>query len=67
MNDQDVTHVPVQERGVGFCFQHYAAFKHMTVRGNIAFGLKIRKQPKAQVEARVQELLSLVQLAKSGS
>jgi sulfate transport system ATP-binding protein len=57
-----VTRVPAQERGVGFVFQHYAAFKHMTVRDNIAFGLKIRKRPKAEVRARVDELLALVHL-----
>jgi sulfate transport system ATP-binding protein len=59
---QAVTDVPAQERGVGFVFQHYAAFKHMTVRENIAFGLKIRKRPKAEVRERVDELLSLVHL-----
>jgi sulfate transport system ATP-binding protein len=57
-----VTRLPAQERGVGFVFQHYAAFKHMTVRDNIAFGLKIRKHPKAEVCARVDELLALVHL-----
>jgi sulfate transport system ATP-binding protein len=57
-----VTRLPAQERGVGFVFQHYAAFKHMTVRDNIAFGLKIRKRPKAEVHARVDELLALVHL-----
>jgi sulfate/thiosulfate transport system ATP-binding protein len=57
-----VTRLPAQERGVGFVFQHYAAFKHMTVRDNIAFGLKIRKRAKAEVRARVDELLALVHL-----
>jgi sulfate transport system ATP-binding protein len=57
-----VTDVPAQERGVGFVFQHYAAFKHMTVRDNIAFGLKIRKRPKAEIRDRVDELLALVHL-----
>jgi sulfate transport system ATP-binding protein len=57
-----VTTLPAQERGVGFVFQHYAAFKHMTVRDNIAFGLKIRKRPKAEVRERVDELLALVHL-----
>jgi sulfate transport system ATP-binding protein len=57
-----VTRLPAQERGVGFVFQHYAAFKHMTVRDNIAFGLRIRKRPKAEVRARVDELLALVHL-----
>jgi sulfate transport system ATP-binding protein len=59
---RDVTRVPVEERGVGFVFQHYAAFKHMTVRGNVAFGLQVRKRPKAEVAARVDELLRLVHL-----
>ena len=58
----DVTGVPPQKRGVGFVFQHYAAFKHMTVRDNVAFGLKIRKRPKSEIKSRVQELLGLVQL-----
>jgi sulfate transport system ATP-binding protein len=59
---ESVTTLPAQERGVGFVFQHYAAFKHMTVRDNIAFGLRIRKRPKAEVRARVEELLALVHL-----
>jgi sulfate transport system ATP-binding protein len=54
--------VPPQSRGVGFVFQHYAAFKHMTVKDNIAFGLTIRKRPKREVEERVQELVRLVHL-----
>jgi sulfate/thiosulfate transport system ATP-binding protein len=54
--------VPAQQRGVGLVFQHYAAFKHMNVRDNVAFGLKIRKRPKAEVRARVDELLTLVHL-----
>src|SRR5918999_4971003 len=58
----DVTGVPPQRRGVGFVFQHYAAFKHMTVHDNVAFGLKIRKRSKAEISKRVGELLRLVQL-----
>ena len=58
----DVTGRTPQDRGVGFVFQHYAAFKHMTVWDNIAFGLSIRKRPKDQIGARVAELLELVQL-----
>ena len=57
-----VTDLPAQERGVGFVFQHYAAFKHMTVRDNIAFGLKIRKRSKDEIRERVDELLALVHL-----
>jgi sulfate transport system ATP-binding protein len=59
----DATGVPPQKRGVGFVFQHYAAFKHMTVRDNVAFGLTIRKRPKAEIRSRVDELLELVQLS----
>jgi sulfate/thiosulfate transport system ATP-binding protein len=58
----DVTSVPVRDRGVGFVFQHYAPFKHMTVRENIGFGLSVRKRPKEQVGRRVDELLGLVRL-----
>lgn len=59
---RDVTGVPPQERGVGMVFQHYAAFKHMTVRDNVAFGLRIRKRPRAAIKQRVDDLLELVQL-----
>jgi sulfate transport system ATP-binding protein len=61
---REMTGVTPQERGVGFVFQHYAAFKHMTVRDNVAFGLKIRKRPKSVVNERVDELLGLVQLSQ---
>ena len=62
----DATELSPQKRGVGFVFQHYAAFKHMTVRDNIGFGLKIRKRPKNEIRQRVQELLELVQLQGFG-
>jgi sulfate/thiosulfate transport system ATP-binding protein len=62
LDGAEVTTVPTQRRGVGFVFQHYAAFKHLTVRENIAFGLKLRRLPKRQVRERVDELLELVQL-----
>ena len=62
----DATHLPARRRGVGFVFQHYAAFKHMTVADNVAFGLKIRKRDKASTRARVAELLELVGLAHLG-
>ncbi|WZH52074.1 MAG: sulfate ABC transporter ATP-binding protein [Nocardioides alkalitolerans] len=58
----DATALPPQRRNVGFVFQHYAAFKHMTVAKNVAFGLEIRKRPKAEVKAKVHELLELVHL-----
>ena len=63
INDEEVTPVPPQRRGIGFVFQHYAAFKHMTVRDNVGFGLKIRKRPKQEIAARVDELLGVVGLA----
>jgi sulfate transport system ATP-binding protein len=63
---EDATAVAPQQRGVGFVFQHYAAFKHLTVRGNIAFGLKVRKRPRDEIRARVDELLALVQLEGFG-
>jgi sulfate/thiosulfate transport system ATP-binding protein len=59
---RDVTGVPPQKREVGFVFQHYAAFKHLTVRDNVAFGLRIRKRSKKEIAERVGELLGLVQL-----
>jgi sulfate transport system ATP-binding protein len=60
--NQAVTQLPAQQRGVGLVFQHYAAFKHLTVWENVAFGLKIRKRSKPEIRERVTELLSLVQL-----
>jgi sulfate/thiosulfate transport system ATP-binding protein len=63
LTGEDATEVPIQHRGVGFVFQHYALFRHMTVRENIAFGLKVRKLPKAEIRARVDALLDLVQLS----
>jgi sulfate transport system ATP-binding protein len=62
LSGQDVTHVPVQDRRIGFVFQHYAAFKHMTVRDNIAFGLRIRRVPRDKAKLRIRELVRLVQL-----
>src|SRR6185503_11843008 len=66
ISGEDATALAPQKRGVGFVFQHYAAFKHMTVRNNIAFGLKIRKRPKAEIAERVDRLLELVQLQQFG-
>jgi sulfate transport system ATP-binding protein len=62
IDGRDATSLPPQRRGVGFVFQHYAAFKHMTVRENVAFGLKVARRPRAEIGARVDELLELVQL-----
>jgi sulfate/thiosulfate transport system ATP-binding protein len=62
----DATHQSVQERNIGFVFQHYALFKHMTIRQNIAFGLDIRKKNPGTTKKRVEELLELVQLSGLG-
>ncbi len=62
IGEEEVTATPARGRGVGFVFQHYAPFKHMTVHDNVAFGLTVRKRPKEEVRARVQELLKLVRL-----
>ncbi len=63
---EDATALPARRRGVGFVFQHYAAFKHMTVADNVAFGLRIRKRDKAEIRTRVAELLELVGLSHLG-
>jgi sulfate transport system ATP-binding protein len=62
IGDEDVTGAPARTRGVGFVFQHYAPFKHMTVQDNVAFWLSVRKRPKDQIRERVRELLGLVRL-----
>ena len=61
---EDVTNQAARERNVGFVFQHYALFRHMTVFENIAFGLRVRKKPADEVKARVEELLHLVRLER---
>jgi ABC-type sulfate/molybdate transport systems ATPase subunit len=63
---EDLTKTPARNRGVGFCFQHYAPFRHLNVRRNVSFGLDIRHKPKAEIKARVDELLELVGLAHLG-
>ncbi|MEO6701011.1 MAG: ATP-binding cassette domain-containing protein, partial [Jatrophihabitantaceae bacterium] len=60
----EATGIPAQRRNVGFVFQHYAAFKHLSVYRNVAFGLEIRKRPKAEIRQRVGELLDLVHLSQ---
>src|SRR5690606_37783600 len=60
----DATNVPAQRRNVGFVFQHYAPFKHLSVYRNVAFGLEIRKRPKQEIKRRVGELLDLVHLGQ---
>ena len=63
---EDQTHVSAQDRKVGFVFQHYALFRHMTVRQNIGFGLAVRKEPKDARAQRIDELLRLVHLTPFG-
>jgi sulfate/thiosulfate transport system ATP-binding protein len=66
LSGEDATALTPQKRNVGFVFQHYAAFKHMNVRANIAFGLEVRKRPRAEIRERVDRLLQLVQLEAFG-
>ncbi|BAZ87253.1 sulfate/molybdate ABC transporter ATP-binding protein [Dolichospermum compactum] len=66
LTGKDATFQSVQERNIGFVFQHYALFKHLTVRKNIAFGLEIRKAPKKKIAGKVEQLLGLVQLSGLG-
>lgn len=60
--DEDVTHQSPRDRQVGFVFQHYALFRHMSVFENVAFGMRVRHKPNAEIQARVRELLHLVRL-----
>ena len=64
---ETATHLPARKRDIGFVFQHYAAFKHLSVFENVAFGLRIRKRPKTEVKTRVDELLELVGLNGLGN
>jgi sulfate transport system ATP-binding protein len=66
LSGRDATALAPQKRNVGFVFQHYAAFKHMTVRDNVAFGLRVRRRPRREIRERVDELLALVQLQGFG-
>ncbi|MCC6713417.1 MAG: ATP-binding cassette domain-containing protein, partial [Candidatus Dadabacteria bacterium] len=65
--NEDITRHPPRDRKVGFVFQHYALFRHMTVAENIGFGLRMRKVPKARIAERVRELLRLIRLEGLGS
>ena len=67
INGQNTTHLDVRQRNIGFVFQHYALFKHLTVRQNIAFGLEIRKKSRHFIKHRVEELLALIQLEGLGN
>jgi sulfate/thiosulfate transport system ATP-binding protein len=62
IDDENVTGLAPKDRGIGFCFQHYALFRHMTVWENIAFGLKVRHRPKEEISTKVAQLLDLVRL-----
>jgi len=63
LNGVDVTDVPVRERQIGFCFQNYAPFRHLTVEKNIAYGLKVQRRGRREIASKVEELLALVQLS----
>ncbi len=65
--DDDITHRDARDRNMGFVFQHYALFRHMTVFENVAFGLRVRKWPEQKVRDRVKELLALVRLEEKAS
>jgi sulfate/thiosulfate transport system ATP-binding protein len=64
LNGRDVTHLRPQERGIGFVFQNYSLFQHMTVAENIAFGLDVQRVPKKEQQKRVEEMLELIDLAE---
>lgn len=66
INGKDTTGIDIRKRNIGFVFQHYALFKHLTIRQNIAFGLQIRKTPKNQIRQKISELLNLIQLEGLG-
>lgn len=67
INGRNSTHLDIRKRNIGFVFQHYALFKHLTVRQNIAFGLEIRKKPEAVIKQKVNQLLELIQLEGFGN
>jgi len=67
INGRNATHLDIRQRNIGFVFQHYALFKHLTVRQNIAFGLEIRKKPAKYIKQKVDELLELIQLEGYGN
>lgn len=63
-SDRDVTKLPAAERGIGMVFQNYALWPHMTVRENVAYGLKLRKLPKTEISRRIDEALDITQLTR---
>ena len=62
LDDRKITSIPPEKRGIGMVFQNYALWPHMTVYGNLAFGLQIRKVPKPEIDKRIKKVLSMVQL-----
>ncbi|AZO07866.1 ABC transporter ATP-binding protein [Mesorhizobium sp. M3A.F.Ca.ET.080.04.2.1] len=64
---RDVTHLPIEKRDIGFVFQNYALFPHLSVRDNIGFGLKLRRYPAARLKARTDEMMELTHLSSLGS
>jgi sulfate/thiosulfate transport system ATP-binding protein len=62
LHEEDAGRVDVRDRNIGFVFQHYALFRHMTVYDNIGFALKVRGRPRKEIDVRVRELLRLIQL-----
>ena len=62
LNNKDITHIPPEQRGIGMVFQNYALWPHMTVYGNLAFGLQIRKIPKGKIREKIKKVLGIVQL-----
>ena len=67
LHERDVTRVAARDRKIGFCFQDYAPFRHMTVRENVEFGLKVRRVPRAKRRARADELLATVRIQELAS
>jgi len=62
LDNRKITSIPPEKRGIGMVFQNYALWPHMTVYGNLAFGLQIRKVPKPEIDKRIKKVLSMVQL-----
>jgi len=63
LNEKNITHIPPEKRNIGFVYQDYSLFPHMTVEENIAFGLKMRKNPKREVETRVQNVMDSMHIS----
>jgi len=63
LNEKNITHIPPEKRNIGFVYQDYSLFPHMTVEENIAFGLKVRKNPKREVETRVQNVMDSMRIS----